>query len=363
MQSRLYQVGYMFIQEIILLPVNILQMIIAVVAGFSALLICNLKRFRGFTFLFLYYLVLMLLNFMEETRTTDTIYLITPVFTLLKGPLIYFMTRTLINERPMSTNCKLIHFIPALIAIPMTHFVQEIVVFATFSQIIYLTLSLKLLRRYHSVSMAVCSDAHTMKLNWIGKVLILLMFFAIVDLTRLNFQTFNSQSIKATWYFIDILIAFGIVCYLVFNIIRKPLLFNDMVSYEDLATHAKLESKKSEFNLANDVYQSIEQIITSRELYKQPRLSVINVANETGYKVKDISWSINLVGGHNFCEFINKLRIIEVKEQILQSQSNKKTILEIAFESGFNSKSVFYTAFKSEEGMTPTQFMKSSIIH
>jgi len=353
----------MFTQEIVLLPVNILQMAFAFLAGFSAVLICNLERFRGFTFLFLYYSALMLLNFIEEMRTTDTTYLITPVFTLLKGPIIYFMIRTLINERPMSTHWKLMHFIPVLIAIPMTHFVQEIVFFASFSQIIYLTLSLKLLRRYHSVSMAVCSDAHAMKLNWIGKVLILLMLFAVVDLTRLNFQTYNSQYIKATWYFIDVLIAFGITCYLIFNIIRKPLLFNDMVSYEDLTTHSKLDSKESEFALANDIYQSIEQIVTTRELYKKPKLSVINVANETGFKVKDISWSINIVGGNNFCAFINKLRIIAAKREILQSHINKKTILEIAFESGFNSKSVFYTAFKSEEGMTPTQFMNSNNQH
>jgi AraC-like DNA-binding protein len=351
----------MFAQEITLMPVNILQVNFAFLAGFSALLICNLERFRGFIFLFLYYSVLMLLNFIEETRATDATYLITPLFTLLKGPIIYFMIRTLINERPIKVHWKLMHFIPVLIAIPMTRLVQEIVVFATFSQIIYLVLSLKLLHRYHSVSMAVCSDALTMKLNWIGKVLIILMVFAIVDLTRLNFQTYNSHYIRATWYFIDILIAFGIVCYLIFNVIRKPLLFNDMVSYEDLATHTKLENKESEFDLANDVYQSIEQIIMTRELFKQPRLSVINVANETGYKVKDISWSINLVGGHNFCEFINKLRIIAAKREILQNQINKKTILEIAFESGFNSKSVFYTAFRSEEGMTPTQFMKSNI--
>jgi len=351
----------MFTQEITLLPVNILQMVFVFLAGFSALLICNLERFRGFTFLFLYYSVLMSLNFIEETRTSDATYLTTPLFTLLKGPIIFFMVRTLINERPMNITWNLMHFIPVLIAIPMTHFVQEVVIVASFSQIIYLILSLKLLRRYHYVSMAVCSDALTMKLNWIGKVLILLMIFAIVDLTRLNFQTFNSQYIKATWYFIDTLIAFGIACYLIFNVIRKPLLFNDMVSYEDLTSDTKVDSNDSELKLATDVYHSIEKIITTRELYKQPKLTVINVANETGYKVKDISWSINLVGGHNFCELINKLRIIEVKNKLLQCQLNKKTILEIAFEAGFNSKSVFYTAFKSEEGMTPTQFMKSNI--
>ena len=88
----------MFAQEITLMPVNILQVNFAFLAGFSALLICNLERFRGFIFLFLYYSVLMLLNFIEVTRATDATYLITPLFTLLKGPIIYFMIRTLITH-------------------------------------------------------------------------------------------------------------------------------------------------------------------------------------------------------------------------------------------------------------------------
>jgi len=36
----------------------------------------------------------------------------------------------------------------------------------------------------------------------------------------------------------------------------------------------------------------------------------------------------------------------------------KKTVLEILYETGFNSKSVFNTAFKKHTGMTPTQFKK-----
>ncbi|GAH31414.1 unnamed protein product, partial [marine sediment metagenome] len=38
--------------------------------------------------------------------------------------------------------------------------------------------------------------------------------------------------------------------------------------------------------------------------------------------------------------------------------SDKKTILEILYETGFNSKSVFNTAFKKHAGTTPTQFRK-----
>lgn len=41
---------------------------------------------------------------------------------------------------------------------------------------------------------------------------------------------------------------------------------------------------------------------------------------------------------------------------LLELREEGKTIREIMIESGFNSKSVFNTAFKQKTGMTPTQY-------
>jgi AraC-like DNA-binding protein len=61
---------------------------------------------------------------------------------------------------------------------------------------------------------------------------------------------------------------------------------------------------------------------------------------------------------HSFNDFINKYRIEEACKKLLDPVEGKKTVLEIAYDTGFYSKSVFNTAFKKFTGMTPSQFKK-----
>ena len=59
----------------------------------------------------------------------------------------------------------------------------------------------------------------------------------------------------------------------------------------------------------------------------------------------------------NFYDLINTHRVEEAKKRLIDS-NNTKTILEILYEVGFNSKSVFNSAFKKNTGFTPTEFRK-----
>ena len=61
----------------------------------------------------------------------------------------------------------------------------------------------------------------------------------------------------------------------------------------------------------------------------------------------------------NFFDFINSYRIEMAKELIINPLPHTRTILDIAMESAFNSKSAFYSAFKKQTGITPAEFKKS----
>lgn len=347
----------MLIQELSILPVNILQIAFIAIATMGLMIAWRLERFRGFAFYFLFYAILMGINFYEETNTSTNLILITPIFTLLKGPIVYLSIRLLINEKPLPHSLTVLHFAPAAIATPFTQYVQEIVFVATFTQITYFILSLKLLRRYHIASMELQSDALSMQLNWIKKVLYIFLAFAVIDLIRLNLQAVNPYHIRASWYFVNLLISLMITSYLVLKIASKPQLFIGITSYRDLIEQDRANGQEDESKLAGEIFAVIDEHIRSKDLYKQPRLSVMDVAEETGFKVKDISWSINSTTSNNFCEFINELRLEEVKKELLSDTKNQN-ILNIALNAGFNSKSVFYSTFKSSEGMTPSQFKK-----
>lgn len=69
-----------------------------------------------------------------------------------------------------------------------------------------------------------------------------------------------------------------------------------------------------------------------------------------------LSQAINQNLNTNFYKFVNAYRVEEVKKKLKNPEFEKYSILGIAFESGFNSKSTFNKIFKEETGMTPSEF-------
>ena len=68
---------------------------------------------------------------------------------------------------------------------------------------------------------------------------------------------------------------------------------------------------------------------------------------------------INSKFGQNFYDFVNHYRIEEAKSIMVSNTDDKKTILEILYEVGFNSKSAFNNAFKKNTGKTPSEFKRT----
>ncbi|MDO8896190.1 MAG: helix-turn-helix domain-containing protein, partial [Bacteroidales bacterium] len=62
----------------------------------------------------------------------------------------------------------------------------------------------------------------------------------------------------------------------------------------------------------------------------------------------------------NFYGYINKFRVEKSKKLLTDKELDKYSIIGIAFESGFNSKTAFNTAFKKITGQTPSEFKKRS---
>ncbi len=351
----------MFSQNIELIPVSILQMIFACQMIFSAVLIWNLKRYRSLAIFFIFQAILSAMNVLENSYSAKQYYLITPVFTLILGPLLYFFIRSLVNDSTLKGVEKWGHFVLALLALPLTEYTQFIVACGTLSQIIYLSLSFHLLARYHQVSKAVNSDANRYKLTWLVKALIVFTLAIVIDLIRMNLQTITSEFVKGLWYFSCEIVFFSISCYLTFKVIRQPVLFDGMTAYENLDEHQSTENKDAEKTIAIEIFTSIKTDILKKEMFKQPRFSVTDLSQSTGINVKDISWAINLGSKRNFCDYINSLRVEDVKQKLLAGDSSDSSLLEIALTSGFNSKSTFNAAFKKEEGKTPSQFIRMNL--
>lgn len=354
----------MLLQSFELLPINLVHIAFFTLTSVGALLIWHSKIYKHLAYFFSYQSILMLLNFFEETRLIDQSFLITPALNLAVGPLIYFFVRSIVHDNELTVKHKIAHFLPMVTSLPFTQHTQIIIAIGSLSQIIYLFFSFKLLNRYHTILKSVSADADSMALVWIEKALLCFTVILVTDLIRLNLQTNINIPIevKMAWYFINTLVLFCVSLFLLYKAIKKPHLFNGMISYGKLLGEPQTDTKTSDLSTATAIFKTIESLIIDEALFKQQRLTISDVAHKSGLNIKDLSWAINMVAEKNFSEYINALRIKYMKNKLDSSKGRNHKLLDLAFESGFSSKSTFNNVFKRELGVTPTQYVKNQQI-
>ena len=96
--------------------------------------------------------------------------------------------------------------------------------------------------------------------------------------------------------------------------------------------------------------------------FQNPSLSLRELAENVNISSNKLSWLLNERIGQNFNEYINSFRLENFKEKALNPANSHLTLLALAYESGFNSKSVFNAFFKKIEGMTPKAWLRSNQI-
>ena len=83
----------------------------------------------------------------------------------------------------------------------------------------------------------------------------------------------------------------------------------------------------------------------------------------TGFHLSDTAHHLSEIlsseVGGSFYEVIARYRVAEACRMLSEPSDSAKTVLEIAFAAGFNSKASFHRAFRRETGTTPTSFRRS----
>jgi AraC-like DNA-binding protein len=108
------------------------------------------------------------------------------------------------------------------------------------------------------------------------------------------------------------------------------------------------------------IADKINAVMRQDKLYLDANLSLQKLASHVTISPNYISQTLNEKLSTNFFDFVNQLRIEAAKPKII---ANQDTVLNIAFEVGFNARSSFYKAFKQETGKTPSEFRKSYTQH
>ena len=137
--------------------------------------------------------------------------------------------------------------------------------------------------------------------------------------------------------------------------------FHKQLFPEDVfKSKSKTKQKKAllDEEAAADYKTKLQQLIETEKPYLNPDVSLRSLADELDIHPNQLSWLLNDGFGKNFNEFINHYRVEEFKRLAKLPENTNLTIMAIAYDCGFNSKTVFNSYFKKETGLTPKAFLK-----
>lgn len=98
--------------------------------------------------------------------------------------------------------------------------------------------------------------------------------------------------------------------------------------------------------------------MTVEKKYEDPELVIADLANALNTHPKKISQVINQGFGMNFNDFVNHYRILALQQKFQKGEHSMQTLLGMAFDVGFNSKSTFNRAFKRETQLSPKAWIE-----
>lgn len=175
--------------------------------------------------------------------------------------------------------------------------------------------------------------------------------FILTDLCRIGLYTLKEY--KAAFVFFSF---FGFFIYFI-------LLFYRAISNPEIFTkiEEKAEQKTNTIpkHEAHYLLSRIKDFMVSNEPFLNPELTLKELSLDLKIPERLLSGVINQYNNQNFYDFVNYFRVEKAKRLLIENESRQKTIQEIIWDSGFNSKSTFNLAFKKFTGTTPSEFKKT----
>jgi AraC-like DNA-binding protein len=303
----------------------------------------------------------------------------------LIGPILYIYTKTLLNPHFKFTHEDYIHFLPAL-----AYLIYSLVVFVydkflvnefyfyadgkdkdldfwyqmtgLMSMLFYLFRSIQYYRKYRRLSVQEVSFADEIAYKWINHFTIA---FSAILLLRVLFFILNPEwgnFGSKYWYYLCfsiLLLYIAISGYS--NAIRTTIAFSSKdlpelePSNENNGPVAKNEPVDSE--AIQKWKEKIILLFKEKEVYKNPNLTLTDVALHLNTNRNIVSKAINQEFNMNFNDFVNKKRAEAVIEKLKQEEHHTSTLLGITLDCGFNSKTIFNRAFKKHTSLTPNQYL------
>lgn len=110
---------------------------------------------------------------------------------------------------------------------------------------------------------------------------------------------------------------------------------------------------------AREKGRRLKEAVAANRLYEDPELTLTTLALKLKIHPHDLSRIINTGLEKNFSDLINEFRVRDIARKMQDPAYDQITLLGIAYESGFNSKTTFNRVFKEMTGKTPAEYKNS----
>ncbi|MDR4953350.1 helix-turn-helix domain-containing protein [Chryseobacterium sp. ES2] len=223
------------------------------------------------------------------------------------------------------------------------------------SGIVYVVLSLLAVRKYTKGISSQYSNTEKINLNWLYYLIAGIAFIWIAVVIRNDILIFSIVVL-----FIVVAAYFGISRV---GILDLPVSIDMTEDKEHDHEMVKYQKNSPGDEAIQSIYEKLVYKMEHEKLYKDPELNLNNIAKVLEIHPNVLSQVINSMEQKNFYDYINRQRIEEFKRTVVLQENQKYTILSLAFECGFNSKTSFNRNFKKYMNCSPTEFLKSQSIH
>ena len=139
---------------------------------------------------------------------------------------------------------------------------------------------------------------------------------------------------------------------------------NQLNAIFELANTEQQPSESKTKRLLSDtelqlVKKALIEKMEKEKVYTEPLLNLRALADKLNLSANQLSWALNFGFQKNFNDFVNTYRLEHFQKLALLPENGHLTLLGLAYDSGFNSKTVFNTYFKKVV-KTPKQWLKDN---
>lgn len=117
---------------------------------------------------------------------------------------------------------------------------------------------------------------------------------------------------------------------------------------------------EAEMAALKEIAVKLKQLVEGQQLYKNVELTVTELAEQMQVKPYLVTRTLNDVVNKSFTDYINEYRVLELEQLVKDPANDKYTLLSLAHQAGFNSKSSFNRAVKKHLGIPPSELKQRS---